>query len=66
MLSIGDSPPLLAAYNQFQSDQDEYRKMKKRQKEFETGTWASSKNKTNTTTGDDSTDDTTQAQVAYG
>ena len=59
VLSIGDSPPLLAAYNQFESDQDEYRKMKKRQKEFETGT-GEFENKTNTTTtGDDSTDDTT-------
>lgn len=56
VLSIGDSPPLLAAYNQFESDQDEYRKMKKRQKEFETGT-GEFENKT--TTGDDSTDDTT-------
>ncbi|MCB1293648.1 MAG: tape measure protein [Gordonia sp.] len=61
VFGIGDSPPLLAAYNQYVQDKEAYDAMMKRQKEFEskTGEFAPNDTATDTSVADPTTDGAT-------
>ena len=60
VFGIGDSPPLLAAYNQYVQDKEAYDAMMKRQEfESKTGEFAPNDTATDTSVADPTTDGAT-------